>query len=405
MSHSHLPVDLTPAAITVLVSALVASISVFYAITSFRRRVRDLRELGRVVKQVQAAAAKVRTACAELATGSAAVAHGASEQAVRLLESSTSLEELRAMVGRSDDNGTAANNLCGLVGRSVGDVRQAMNRLNEAVQTRAQAVNGVLVHIREISTQTGLLAVNAGLEATRAGEAGRGFGVVAVEVGQLANDARGRTQHISSLVAASRESADLGAQLARGVDQALQATLAQMDEITRLVEAIVKAGREQARGMGEISRTVTEMDTATQSTAASAEEMARNAVGLEQLADTLDQAVSGLSHLINASDSGSTLPIAVQPTTTRRIPTAAKNLTGIQPKPPTRTVTKVPVSGLKRDPDEDSFWGVLKKRPTTQGVDGPHKTGSPDNKSSAAPDRSDDSGVDFVPFTGREDEQ
>lgn len=372
-----------PAVVIVLVSVLVAIISASYAVSSYRRRSRELVELAGVVEQVQAAAAKVRTACAELATGSAAVARGASDQAVRLLESSTSLEELRAMVGRSDDNGTAANHLCGQVGRSVGDVRQAMNRLNDAVkeiQTRAQAVNGVLVHIREISTQTGLLAVNAGLEATRAGEAGRGFGVVAIEVGQLANDARGRTQHISSLIAASRESADLGAQLARGVDQALQATLAQMDEITRLVEAIVKAGREQARGMGEISRTVTEMDTATQSTAASAEEMARNAAGLEGLADTLDQTVSGLSQMINPKVQPASEPVPAAPITTR------SNLTGTQ-RATIKATAKAPAKGLIRDSDEDSFWGSPKK---------------------SAPPGGGDRGVDgsgeFVPFTDREEE-
>lgn len=373
--------------------ATLAAIATVVMITGSRRRTRELRELARVVDQVQAAAAKVRAACAELATGSGSVARGASDQAVRLLESSTSLEELRAMVNRSDENGIAANRLCGQVGRSVGDVRQAMNRLNEAVreiQNRAQAVNGVLVHIREISTQTGLLAVNAGLEATRAGEAGRGFSVVAAEVGQLANDARGRTQHISSLVAASRESADLGTQLAKSADQALQTTLAQMDEITRLVEAIVKAGREQARGMGEISRTVTEMDGVTQSTAASAEEMARNATGLEALADTLDQAVAGLARVVKsehrappaAPPAPGGKPVGSTSVMVKRSP-----LAGAVPRPQAGTGAPATASGgaaAKNTSDDDSFWG------------------SPKRKADQSPPAKDD--TDFVPFTGREEE-
>lgn len=390
--------------------ASLAVVATIMMIISSRRRTRELQQLATVVEQVQAAAAKVRSACGELATGSGSVARGASDQAVRLLESSTSLEELRAMVNRSDENGIAANRLCGQVGRSVGDVRQAMNRLNEAVreiQNRAQAVNGVLVHIREISTQTGLLAVNAGLEATRAGEAGRGFSVVAAEVGQLANDARGRTQHISSLVAASRDSADLGAQLAKSADQALQTTLAQMDEITRLVEAIVKAGREQARGMGEISRTVTEMDGVTQSTAASAEEMARNATGLEALADTLDQAVSGLARVVTAEQRSSTATAPATAPVTARSKSAGNTsvlinrtpLTGTGPRPPALATSpaQAPATAsgtkpMKRDSDEDSFWGSpVRKRAGNQPL-----TPTP-------PPTKDDS--DFVPFTGREDEQ
>lgn len=382
--------------------ATMAAIAIIVVVAGSRRRTRELQELARVVDQVQAAAAKVRAACAELATGSGSVARGASDQAVRLLESSTSLEELRAMVNRSDENGIAANRLCGQVGRSVGDVRQAMNRLNEAVreiQNRAQAVNGVLVHIREISTQTGLLAVNAGLEATRAGEAGRGFSVVASEVGQLANDARGRTQHISSLVAASRESADLGAQLAKSADQALQTTLAQMDEITRLVEAIVKAGREQARGMGEISRTVTEMDGVTQSTAASAEEMARNATGLEALADTLDQAVAGLARVVKAEQrsvapvpanksAGNTSVVVKRTPLTDAVPRKpaqpASSSSAVLPSVAPTTTTPARVAS-----DEDSFWGSpVRKRAGDQ----------PPPTTAAKED------TDFVPFTGREEE-
>lgn len=379
-----------------------AVIAIIVVFAGSRRRARELQELARVVDQVQAAAAKVRSACAELATGSGSVARGASDQAVRLLESSTSLEELRAMVNRSDENGIAANRLCGQVGRSVGDVRQAMNRLNEAVreiQNRAQAVNGVLVHIREISTQTGLLAVNAGLEATRAGEAGRGFSVVASEVGQLANDARGRTQHISSLVAASRESADLGAQLAKSADQALQSTLAQMDEITRLVEAIVKAGREQARGMGEISRTVTEMDGVTQSTAASAEEMARNATGLEALADTLDLAVAGLARVVKAEQRTAAPTSANKSAGNTSVVVKRAPLTGAAPRtsapasssssailPPVAPTTTTPTRVASED---DSFWGSPVRK----------RAGDPPPPATAGKDD-----TDFVPFTGREEE-
>ena len=398
--------QLDPSHLIMLAGASLVVVAIIMMFSSSRRRTRELLQLATVVEQVQAAAAKVRSACGELATGSGSVARGASDQAVRLLESSTSLEELRAMVNRSDENGIAANRLCGQVGRSVGDVRQAMNRLNEAVreiQNRAQAVNGVLVHIREISTQTGLLAVNAGLEATRAGEAGRGFSVVAAEVGQLANDARGRTQHISSLVAASRDSADLGAQLAKSADQALQTTLAQMDEITRLVEAIVKAGREQARGMGEISRTVTEMDGVTQSTAASAEEMARNATGLEALADTLDQAVAGLARVVTAEQrsAAATAPAPARSksagNTSVLINRAPLTSGGLRPQtlatdsvlPPTAASGTKPV---KRETDEDSFWGSPVRKRTGDQPPAPTTTPTKDDS-------------DFVPFTGREDEK
>ena len=73
-----------------IAGASLAVVATIVMITSSRRRTRELRQLASVVEQVQAAAAKVRSACGELATGSGSVARGASDQAVRLLEASTS---------------------------------------------------------------------------------------------------------------------------------------------------------------------------------------------------------------------------------------------------------------------------------------------------------------------------
>ena len=375
--------DQTGMAVGMGALVLITAVSTVTALVVLRRRSNERRALASMIGDVRAAAQRVRNACGELATGSATVAKGATDQAAQLLESSSSLEELRAMVERSDDNGTAANRLCQQVGRSVGDVRQAMDRLNEAVreiQNRAQAVNGVLDHIREITTQTGLLAVNAGLEATRAGEAGRGFAVVANEVGLLANDARSRAQHISSLVSASREGAELGAQLAKSVDQALQATLAQMGEIARLVDAIVKAGREQVRGMTQISQTVSSMDVVTQGTAVSADEMSRNAGELSHLADALDAAVLGLTAKVSADG------VALNE------PTVKNELTAIKTAPRSaRTPVPLPVSPKRSTTkaiSEDSFWGKsqLPSAPTT-------------NRPS---DTKPENAGDFIPFSGSE---
>jgi len=364
--------------------ALLTVISTITTLVLVRRRANERRALAGMVGEVRAAAQRVPNACGELATGSATVAKGATDQAAQLLESSSSLEELRAMVERSDDNGTAANRLCQQVGRSVGDVRQAMDRLNEAVreiQNRAQAVNGVLDHIREITTQTGLLAVNAGLEAIRAGEAGRGFAVVANEVGLLANDARSRAQHISSLVSASREGAELGAQLAKSVDQALQATLAQMGEIARLVDAIVKAGREQVRGMTQISQTVTSMDVVTQGTAVSADEMARNAGELARLADALDSTVLGLTVQV------STNTVAAL-TATASLPSSTASKTSHRPAIVATPLVNAPKRNAVKSAAEDSFWGKSSSTiPST--TKRPHDS-KPENTG------------DFIPFSGSE---
>jgi hypothetical protein len=210
------------------------------------------------------------------------------------------------------------------------------------VHERVRGIGEVVDAIREITAQTSLLAVNASLEANRAGEAGRGFGVVAGEVGSLAADTRTRTQSIEQLVTSSQVAAESGLSLAERVQHALDAVTRSIGDITGLIDGIVKAGGEQARGMDQIAASITGLDATTQTTASTAEQVARQATDIRHLVSRLERRLDGREDDVGIASSGARQVANGAPVATA---SAALAKAGV-------------ASGGRRVPtEEDSFWG------------------------------------------------
>lgn len=269
---------------------------------------RTLRQALMVISEVHAASERMAFSSGQMASASASVAQGANHQAASLQETASSLEQLRTMVQHNDANARQADKLTGEVTRAVDATRTAMEKLLAAVErikSSSRDMAGITDHIQEIAAQTGLLSINAALEATRAGEYGRGFSVVAREVGELAKVTRERALGIAKQVQIAQASAGSGASLAAEVDELLRGAVLQVNQITQLVGDITRASQEQARGMGQIADAVNSMDTVTQSAASSAEESATGASQLSSLTvlmrTSLDSALRELSGIRRAA--------------------------------------------------------------------------------------------------------
>ncbi len=144
--------------------------------------------------------------------------------------------------------------------RRTGDV---VNRLGE----RAESIGGILTVIEDVTDQTALLALNASILAAQAGEHGKGFGVVASEIRELANRTAASTKEIAALigtvqeeareaVAAMRESSDYitqGVRLSNDAGDALKKIVGRADQSRDMSKNISKAAAEQARGMKQVS--------------------------------------------------------------------------------------------------------------------------------------------------------
>ena len=157
--------------------------------------------------------------------------------------------------------------------------------------------------IDEISFQTNILALNAAVEAARAGEAGLGFAVVADEVRNLAQRCAQAARDTSGLIEDSIvTSRDGNARL----DQ-MAGNVRAMTESSTLVKSLVDevnmGSQEQARGMEQISRAVTQMEQVTQRTAATAEESASAGTDLSGHANALRTLVHEMRDMVGATQS------------------------------------------------------------------------------------------------------
>ena len=175
-------------------------------------------------------------------------------------------------------------------------VSTALKQDMEQLNAHAQAINDIMVVISDIADQTNLLALNAAIEAARAGEAGRGFAVVADEVRKLAEKTMSSTQDVAAAIRAIQGSTEQSVRAMEAVAQkvgeanqyagdsgkALQAIVATVENAAMQVHAIATASEEQSAASEEINHGVMEVDN-----------MAR------QNLDAMNQAAQAVQQLVN----------------------------------------------------------------------------------------------------------
>ena len=236
-----------------------------------------------------------------------ALSHAAS----RLAETATAMEEMNSSVlevaknaGLAADVSTStrqkATDGAAVVSQSVAGIQEVQSQSlalkDDMVQLdeHAKAINQIMSVISDIADQTNLLALNAAIEAARAGEAGRGFAVVADEVRKLAEKTMTSTIEVSNAIKAIQTSTDQSTQqveqAVRNIAQAtefsnksgesLQEILQMVEHTADEVRAIATASEEQSAASEEITRSIAEVNSITSSTS---EAMREAAKGLESL--------------------------------------------------------------------------------------------------------------------------
>lgn len=262
------------------------------------------RALGRISTQLSEGAEQVNDAAAQVANAAQTLAAGASEQASSLEESSSSLEELSAMTRRNAEGSRTASGLAGKAqesasrgSKTIGELNGAMQAINES----AAQINQIIKVIEGIAFQTNLLALNAAVEAARAGEHGKGFAVVADEVRALAVRAAEAARETTVLIEASVERAKDGSRAAEGAGTLLQSIMGDVGQVAELLSGISSASDEQAQGVEQITSAVSQMDKVTQDNAAGAEESASAAEELSSQAQTVRGMVDELMVLVGGS--------------------------------------------------------------------------------------------------------
>ncbi|MFW5498044.1 MULTISPECIES: methyl-accepting chemotaxis protein [unclassified Maridesulfovibrio] len=266
-----------------------------------------------VAGQANEIADRVASASEELAAQIEEVSNGAEIQQQRVGETATAMEQMNSSVLEIARNASEAREQSDNArdkaqegAELVNSVVAAINKVNtvanvlqddmEKLGKEAQSIGGVMTVITDIADQTNLLALNAAIEAARAGEAGRGFAVVADEVRKLAEKTMDATTEVGSNIRAIQTATDTNlinvnsavdnvaeaTELAGNSGSALSQIVSMSTESSALVGEIATAAEEQSATSEQINRAVDEVNRIVSD---SAEGMVQSATAVQELAE------------------------------------------------------------------------------------------------------------------------
>ena len=269
----------------------------------------------------------VSSASAELSAQIEESEHGAERQAARMAETATAMEEMNATVLEVARNAGAAAEVSDaarqraeagavVVEKAVTGIRKvreqslSLKQDMAALAENARSIGSLMSVISDIADQTNLLALNAAIEAARAGEAGRGFAVVADEVRKLAEKTMSATNHVGDAIkdiqastAKSMEQVD-GAvlsieeatELANQSGAALGEIVGMVDKAADQVRAIAAASEQQSAASEEINASITQVNNIAAETAQAMEQSTQAVAELAEQAQTLSTLIADMKN-------------------------------------------------------------------------------------------------------------
>jgi len=240
----------------------------------------------------------------QIASSSQSLAQGASQQAASAEETAASAQEVSSAAEQNQNRTDRLRNVMQKAGSSF----QVMNGCVEELvrwmkdfRDSGQKVSKIIKVIDDIAFQTNILALNAAVEAARAGESGLGFAVVADEVRTLARRSADAAKDTATLIQDSLERTAHGQGTVTKCADAMVENFQLAGEVSKLVEELAASGREQVRGIDLIAKSISSMESITQSTAASAEQSASASEEIAAQAATLNSAASELETIVRGA--------------------------------------------------------------------------------------------------------
>lgn len=281
-------------------------------------------QLAELIRKIHVSSAQVTSSADELAEASGQVSARSSQQSDDTVSVSAAIEELTVSIDVVANNAQEAEQIAANSGlrsdegaRQVKNATEEMSKIAQAVtetstqmvtlSEQSQQISSIANVIKEVADQTNLLALNAAIEAARAGEQGRGFAVVADEVRKLAERTTASAKEISTMIASIQdhtnkasdtmrhgtERVSNGVMLAERAEDSMRQISSDSKGVVHAVTGISNSLREQRTASGEIAKRVESIALMTEENSAAVSSVAATAEQLKSMANDLKQAVSG----------------------------------------------------------------------------------------------------------------
>jgi methyl-accepting chemotaxis protein len=251
--------------------------------------------LNKSMMEISMAAKYVLEGATNITSNAMELADGSSSQAASLEELNTSVEMINLQTRQFAENASEANKLSVKSTQNAQAGNEAMKQMQEAMMQIKESsgnISKIIKTIQDIAFQTNLLSLNAAVEAARAGDQGKGFGVVAEEVGTLAARSQDAASETTTLIQDSILRVESGVSTAGTTSQYLDLILQNAHDVLELINNITKASQEQSEMISQISSTLLHTANTVQDNSRFSQDAAATAQELNSQAEMLQDMVS-----------------------------------------------------------------------------------------------------------------
>ncbi|MEI0798253.1 HAMP domain-containing methyl-accepting chemotaxis protein [Brachyspira intermedia] len=231
--------------------------------------------MAKIINEVNATSEKINNAAANLTQGSDDLSARTDAQASSLEETASAIEEMASTIKSSATHSVEGNDMMIASKKAVengASVIAETTKNIEEVYESSEKIKSITKTIEDIAFQTNILALNASVEAARAGDQGRGFAVVASEVRNLAQNSQSSAKNITLLIENIYEKINRSAETARESQSIFNDIQSKIDGTAKIMQEISTTAVEQQTGVDQVNIAVSKIDGITQQNAALVDE-------------------------------------------------------------------------------------------------------------------------------------